>query len=560
MKSPISGIKENFPQEIYEDVRLLDQEHKTVVLRGVQREVPTYFEANSADSNAVTFNCTFPKQLHNRLDRQIQLLLPVRLSFAVPSGVPASSYILEPEFCNFRSFPIHKAIQNMSMTINNETFNIQCGKIQSALEHYNTNRKMKLLHYSKTPTYGTSQAQSFNNLSDGTRSGLTPFSNSIAGIAPQNFPFTVVSQTPGGAGGDEATAVIDAVLIEYLQISPLHWGEWFDNYQAFDGVRNMNFTITFHKNCGFRMFAIDNVGANIGSATPTVTSQFTFTSSDNFSYSDLKPKLLVNFLEPQCPLPKDHNLQLRQLDWQVFEKTADSAVAAGTQTTINSDVIRLPKRFRKLGIFCQRQFTDFTTDPYNPDVFWSIDKLEIVCNNDRVLSTAHPAQIYDKCIKNGLQLEFGTWVGRKYNDGTSAADGFGQTAHQFASTGTTILLDIMDLGLNHGLIWKEWKELNLEVKCTVTNISGESQTPTLYVYPITDYLLTMDAKNGQFISKVVTPIVELDESQCTPQSLAEYKDSNFNGPRPPVPDWNIKNPAWKDFVGRKDRLNSSKIY
>ena len=288
-----------FPKEIVEDIRLEQQKHKEHVLRGAREIYYSQFSCNNASDSGMTFNCP-PKTPNAEIDRHIQLVVPVRLTIDIPSGVPALAYIMETDLCNFRSYPIHKALESMSMTINNETFTVRLGPYVAALEHYNTSRKLKLLNYSKTPTYGACQAQSFNDLDSGTRSSLTPFANSIAGIAPQNFPFTIVTNIVAGADGSPQ-AIIDAVFVESLWISPLHWGEWFDDKQAFTGIKNLSFDFKFMNNAGFRMLAIDNV--NLGSVTPTVSMKVNFDASDSFSYPDLKPKLLINYLQPQCAKP-----------------------------------------------------------------------------------------------------------------------------------------------------------------------------------------------------------------------------------------------------------------
>ena len=496
-----------FEPKIIMDERKHLQEHYTPVLRGY-KNISYQQITGSGDSNSLNFSCQ-SKTPNSEIDRNIQLLVPIRFTITIGGGiVPSGLRILEPEYCNMRSFPLHKAIQSMNVQLNNETFTTNIGSMMAALEHYNTNRKLKLLNYSKTPTYGTCQVQDFVDLEAGTRSELTTFASSIAGIAPQAFPFTVVSQTNDGT---TATAVIDALFIESLQVPPLHWGEWQDNDQALRGIKNMNFNFKWMPNAPYRMIAIENSQWNALTELPTVTMQINFNASDNFSYSDLSPKLLINFLEPQCPVAPDIQF-LDQFEFKEYT-SVHASLAASASRTLSSQVINTPNLPRKLLIFVQRPITDFTDTPFNSDTMFAIENLEIIINGVSFLSTAHMGQVYDMCLRNDLQLEYSTWRGIKYNKNLPGNMDFGYAANQFASTGTPIFLDILDLGLDDDIIANFAKQTSIQVNVLAKNVSNSSLTPVLTIAPLTNYMTKIDVKQNSIESRMANPIVIFDEKK-----------------------------------------------
>lgn len=507
---------ENFPVEIVTDTRLIQQEHSKDVLRGAKQIQYASF-IGSGDNKRIHFNCP-PRTPNSEIDRNIQLLIPVRLTVTVPTGVPAASFIFQPDQCNFRSYPLQKSFRSMSMTLNNQKFEVQLAPIISALEHYNTSRRLKLLEYSKGPVYGVNHCQRLHDLDSGTRSGLAFFANSIAGIAPQAFPFTVVSQTNDGLGS--ATSVIDAVLIENIWISPLHWGLSDNNTQAFKGISNMSFDFQFlEDNPGARMIAIDDfqllnqpAAAGLYAADPTITMQVQFDASDNFKYSDLKPKLLVQYIEPQCVSNPVKPSFLKQFEFNTYQKTF-TALTAGSDAILDSNTINLNARPRQFYIFVQRPLKDLTDSPYHGDTFFGIEDIELYWNGIRVLETAHMAQIYDISVKNGLQLEYGTWRGLGYNNATTGVS-FGTTANQFASTGTVICLDIMDLGLSEEFISKNTEQYSLQVKVKAKNLARhDTLVPVLNVVVLTDYLVKIDAAQNSVQNRIAQPVVVFDEKR-----------------------------------------------
>jgi len=418
------------------DSRLLKKPVPRPILRGATSILYKQWPATTASPSAIHFSTHLPVP-RAEIDRQIQVLVPVRASItAVWSAAQNLQYLAEPQKIGIRSYPIHKALERIDLTINNHGFSFNSGEIISGLEHFNTSRKLKLLEYSKCATYGTCQSQAFDDIRSGIRSGLAPYVSSISGIAPQNFPFTVYLNQQATSGNSyTAIATVDFVSIEALFVSPLYWGAADDNYEAFAGVDTIDVSLYFNStNPQFRMIAIQNtnsVSNEDRGGTITGSLQVTFTSADNYTYSDLSPKLFITYLKQQCPMPIDKPILYPYYHLNTYRSVHSSTVTTNSTAIVSSDQILLSKLPTRIYIWARKPDSTFEADPFTPDAFCGIENLKIMWNNRIVLSEAHKGQLYDMSIKNGLQYEYGTWCGYKLNNENSAADSFGMSASQF---------------------------------------------------------------------------------------------------------------------------------
>lgn len=520
------------------DSRLLTKAVKTPVLRGAKDILYKQWESKSTTTNSISFSCPPPFE-GAEIDRSIAIVVPVRLTLT-KADMPYDQYIFNADACNLRSYPIHKAMKSIKITLNNQSLSLNLSNILSALEHYSTSPKLKYLEYSKCATYGTCQAQSFSNLPQGSRSSLASYADSISGIAPQFYPFTVISQTntalEGGVG--LATSVIEFTSIENLMISPLHWGESDSNFQTLKNIVSMDVDIDFVDNCGFRMVAIDNNAGALafGAGAVTVTSQFSFTVSDNFTGDDLVPKLLVQYIKPQEPhrVPNDlYEINYYQIQERITSHSSN--VAADETVIIKSPEILLQQLPSKIWLFARKPTNTFLLDPFTPDCFMALKSVRIMWNGKIVLSGAHAAQIYDISVANGLQLEWSSWSGGKFNApglSTSGTTGWGTATNQFAGTGSIACFDVMDFGTSAEMERHPNGSYGLQIDATMKNISEDTFKPELYIVTLTDGLLTID--NGITNTRLGIEDWTFDEKLHgeTSQVLRSksYKDTNIHVP------------------------------
>lgn len=480
----------SYEKVIVTDSRLLQRRVLLPRLQGAADILYKQWNAAAVSNSGFQFTCPTP-QSGLEIDRQIMLLTPVRLTLSM-EDVPAGSYLLNPNLCNIRSYPIQKAASSIRLTLNNNTVSIAIGDILSALENFNTSPILKNLEYSTTATYGCGQSQKFNNLPEGSRSELSVYINSICGIAPQAFPFTIVSATtPVGPSAGTATAVVDFVSCENLFISPLYWGNADDNVQAFVGIETLNMDIEFQNNSGFRMIAIDNADLTIplGSGAITVSTQFHFQNSDNFTYADKTPKLLMQYIRPQIQLPKGTKSAYSYYQVDQFKSTHTAAIAAAAQDVIVSKEITLPRLPSKIFVFARKPSSVFLENPFTPDCFMGIENLSIIWNTRNCLSSAHKTQLYQISVKNGVQMDYTSWSGLGINNAQSAALGFGTAAQQFGGTGSLVCVDPLDLGLSDDMSQYPEHQISIQVNATVKNIATDSFVPELFVVTLSDGIL-----------------------------------------------------------------------
>jgi len=430
--------------------------------------------------------------MYSEIVRNINLLVPVRLTIT-KTNVPNGTFLLNPNLCNLRSYPIQKALSKMSVTLNAKTFQVNLGDCLSALEHFNTSVTLKQIEYSKCPTYGCCQAQKFSNLPSGTRSELALYADSISGIAPQNFPFTVVSQTnnAGVAPTGTAVSVVEFVSCESIWLSPLYWGNSDHNYAAISGIYTMDFQFDFLPNAGFRMIAIDNEDATLPlglTGTTSVVMKCDFVASDNFSYSELRPKLLIQLLQPEVAIRKDLPYENEYYQLDTYKNTADASVVAAAQITIASPEMSFTRLPTKFWIFARKPLSTFLADPFTPDCFMAIENLSVQWNTRNCLSTAHKSQLYDISVRNGLQMDYTAWSGMGINTAASADNGFGTSAEQYSGTGSVVCLDALDLGLSSDISQNMHNQIQMQVTATFKNISVDTFTPELVIVVLTDGL------------------------------------------------------------------------
>lgn len=504
------------------DSRLLERKVIQPVLRGCNTILYKQWQATGS-ATSINFTCPTPSQ-NCEIDRNINIVVPVRLTFT-KTNVPAGTYLLNPNLCNLRSFPIHKALSQMRMTLNNHTVTLSVGNILSALEHFNTNPKLKNLEFSKTSTYGCCQTQNFSDIPSGSRSELSLYDNSISGLAAQMFPFTVISQTtPAGPGVGTATSVVEFVSTEALMVSPCFWGDADNNIQAFVGIKTMDFQFDFLPNAGNRMFAVDRSTIDLGATgVTTVDQRYFFTAADNFSYPETKPLLLVQYLQPQQVHPKGYISEHPYFQIDQFSSPQLSAVSSLARSTLSSAAISLPRLPSKIFIFARKPMSTFLSDPFSSDAFMSIESISVNWNTRNVLSSCHRTQLYDISVKNGIQLDYTAWSGLGIADATSAPNGFAETAHQYYGTGSIICLDPLDLGLSDDMSQYPQRQIALQIDVNVRNISGISFTPELMIVTLTDGLLKIEdgvvtSQLGIIETKLDQPITDKDPSVSQPIS------------------------------------------
>jgi len=478
------------------DPRVIQEPRIYPVLKGANEVLYKKFTTTSVSQSSISFSCPPPSQ-HVYVDRRIHLVLPVRLTLTA-SGLGAGELLLNPNQCCLRSYPAQKALDTVQMTLNNQSMSINISDTLSAMEHFNIDRKLKAVDYSKCPTYSASQSQQFSDLFGANRSPMSLYGDGQDDLAPQSFPFTIVSQT--NVGG-VATSVIDFVTCEPLFLSPLYWGGFDSDASAFWGLRTFDMTLNFLNQGANRMLAIDNVSSGVPlTITPgswNANMQFS-NFAGGFSYVDNQPLLLFQYLTPQLTdksVGMDKVLNYPYFNVERFP-TDLPAAAPNVQSTASSNNIQLNSIPSKMYVFLRKRNQDLNSDPFSPDSFLQINSLSIQWGNrNGVLASADQRQLYDLAVKNGCMLTYSAWSGLKQNKPALASAGFGTAAQQYSGCGSIVALDPIDLGLSELDAPGKLAQLMLQVQVQYTNVADAAISPTLYVVVVSQGLFTI--YNGQ---------------------------------------------------------------
>jgi Sputnik virophage major capsid protein 1st domain/Major capsid protein V20 C-terminal domain len=488
------------------DPRIIQEPRIFPVVKGGQDVLYKQFTTTSVSQSSINFSCPPPSQ-DVYVDRRVHLACPVRLTLTA-TGLDPGVFIVNPnQFC-LRSYPLQKALDTVQLTINNQSMSVNISDMLSAMEHFNIDRKLKAVDYSKCPTYGACQSQAFSDLFGATRSPMSLYGDGIDDVAPQSFPFTVVSQSNNGAGvgASTATAVIDFVSTEPLFLSPLFWGCFDNDDSAFMGVRTFDMTLNFLAQGANRMIAIDNVSAGVAFTPATWNSSMQFGNfSPAFSYSNNQPLLLFQYLTPQ--MSDKANYMQRVLNYPYFNierfPTDLPALAAGASSTASSNNIQLNSIPSKMYAYVRNTNSVMQANPFLPDTFCTINSISIQWGNKNgVLASASQQQLYDLAVKNGFQGSWSAWSGLKLNAPAlaAAANGFGTANHQYSGLGSIIALDTLDLGLDELDAPGKLKQLMIQLTVNYTNVSAASMTPTLYFVAISQGIFTLN--NGQAYANI----------------------------------------------------------
>jgi len=531
----MSNILENHEPLLLTDSRLLQTPIMRPVLRGPKKILYKQWPPISASKSGISFNCS-PPLPNCEIDRNIRLLCPCRVSCtAVWTASENGQYLAQPNKLGIRSFPIQKALSRTQMTLNNQGFSINIGDIISALEHFSTSVGLKLLDYSTTSTYGCCQAQKFSDLNLGIRSALSTFEDSISGIAPQNFPFTVYSNTAAALGNSyTASCEIDFVASESIFLSPCFFGDVKENYDSFKGIQNMSFDFEFQStNPQFRMIAIDNTTSSGTDRAGTITGdlQITFTASDSFSFDETEPKLLVQYLQPQDPVNLDEKPHyLPYYSYDHYRTTHTAAIGSFASDIIKSEEIRLSRMPTKLFFWARKPNSTYSADPFTPDVFTSIESIKLFWNNRIVLPECHKSVLYEISVSNGLQYEYASWSGYKLNKNENIGGNFGTSSAQFGGTGAVLCIDVLDLGIDEQLEDNPNQQLQLFAEVTVKNISGASYTPDLYVLVLYDGIIKFENGLISTYQGVVDTTLPKNGAKNSARIIKSVKDKVASNP------------------------------
>ena len=420
------------------------------VLRGAADILYKSYTTTSISSSSIQFSA--PPTAQTWIDRRVHLQTPVRVT-VVATGLNPGVLLFNYAQVAIRSYPVMKSLESMIMTLNNQAVSVNISDVMSAVEHFNIDRRLKASEYSATSTYGCCQSQQFGDLYGAARSPMALYQDGIDDLAPQAFPFTIVSQVnnAAGMGISTCTSVLDFVDSTPIFLSPLFWGSFCHDESGFFNLTTFDLNLNFINNAN-RMIAIDNIGHNgsgVAFTPTTITSTMQFSNfSPAFSYNQSQPLLTFQYLQPQL-VDKSANMS-KVFNYPFFDvqryPTDFSSMAPGQVQQISSNNVQLSSIPSKLYIFARANNNMLYANPFTPDTFLALENISIqFANRNSVLASCSKRELYRLSVKNGCNMTWTAWSGEKNNSLVMGA-GFGTAANQYSGTGSVLALDMLDIG------------------------------------------------------------------------------------------------------------------
>lgn len=395
------------------------------------------YGSTSISSNNVSYAIVPPQGVFT--SRNIVHSVPFRLTItgrviASNGAFVPNSTLLNAQKFGLRQYPIMNMTNSVTCQLNSDTYTSNVGDAFSMLARYNMAQSTQDMDSSSTPCY-PDQTSSYSSLPAGSnRNPLGNFANSDAHIQRGAFGgMRIVTNpvvVPAVGAGTSVTCVVDCLCEESVMISPLFFGSLKRDVQAFFGLNNINLSFNFFQGLGGK-FASYSDEAIAVSGADTVTGvvdniaiQFNNFTGPAFSFSQAIPQLRLKYLTPNPLMVPQPNL-LGTYNYAYYDQNMQTTAigtvpysATGTrQVVMNS--ITLSQIPRKVYICVKPNSQTLQNRADLTDTFLTIEGIRIQFNNqDNILGGATQKQLYDICVKNGLQnIPYSSFAGQPITNG-----------------------------------------------------------------------------------------------------------------------------------------------
>lgn len=437
--------------------------------------------------NSITFSTQNPNNANIQItaippsqDIIISRRVLKKFVFAVTitgTNTSASPTLLQPGFHAPRAFPITAITQAENIMFNNESFTLSpVSQVWPPMFWYSNDFDLRNELLSMTQT----SLDKFQSYADGIGSNMNPLTNYFQSSYEQgraSVGYQVVTNS-----ATSATLVITS--IEPLLISPLVYAKDSLRTPGLIGINNVTYQATL-ANINRVMSLIPNqgvVGINITSVTTQVTAaalEFVYLTPPPIMNI---PKLLVNSYYQITP----------------FTTQSFQTAAPGQNIGIQSNSVQLTGIPKRIFIYCGNSQSTIAGDTIGAlsDSYLSLAQTSPVSvnfNNVNYFQSYTQEQLYQICVKNGLEMSFAQWCGQS-NAGSTVA----------GYVGSVLCLDpATDFGLNDvSLAPGVGGNFQFSINTNWLNCSSTYTytQPMLYITIIYEGTMTID--NGQVMARI----------------------------------------------------------
>lgn len=498
----------------------VEKERTYAVLKSGSQVTYKYFNTTSISNTSLQFTCP-PPSAGVFTSRKQHLYIPFKLVF---TGIPpVGQSIIMPNRDAPRAFPISSIIDTLSVVINNQQVSVNIADIIQALAHYNTDEDCKNLDYSTFPSY-QDQSQLYGDLFLSNRSPLATFGSSQDGsqISRGGWPNMVIISNPvQTVPGTLLTSEVDIAFAEPLFLSPFYFGK--GEGCGFYNVTSFDYNVTFIGQVANRLWSHDdNGGTNVISSIAVTVGGLSGGPSSFTGQGGNMPTLLFKYVTPLQTQIIPTNAPITYPYFDILRFPSDQATfAPGASGTIQSNNIQLSSIPRALYVFVRQRNQDLYSSSTNTDTFFNISNINMqFLAQNGLLASQSPHQLYLMCVKNGLKMGWQQTQSVYSND----------FSHKVGAIGSVLKIEMCtDIGMANPLMTAGiLQQLMIQIQMTVTNLSSNPITPTMYIVAVMEGTFTI-----QGISQASTNIGVLtpqDIMDCQNQPHATLQDvEDVNG-------------------------------
>jgi hypothetical protein len=377
------------PQLLVDDRLLCKEKIPFAVVKGAQNVSYVKFPlANTPVSNQMNFNIQVPSQ-NTIVSRAVRLNATLRFSIQFAGEDANAKNANRTAFktaygstWSFCAYPIHQAITNASVQLNDNSVSIQMNEWIAPLTHLLSEDEH--ICNSHTPTlpdkYGNYTI--VNTLNNNPLGRYNDMTGRLHGRG--SYPITFIDEATDGL------LTIEFSVSEYLMFSPFLYGDY--ENQGFYGLNNMVFN-----------FVLSN--GRTPSLIRGAIADGAITSFD-VKNADMTFCFLTN--HPSQALPSPRNV----VPYRNINVNIQSGVSVNAGQTLQqeSQSFQLNSVPDKVWIFARPQSADRTVG--YADSVLGIENISISFNNNQgLLSSTRPEELWFMSKENGMHLDWNEWRG-----------------------------------------------------------------------------------------------------------------------------------------------------
>jgi hypothetical protein len=497
------------------DPRIVQTKPKYAVEKGALSLTNVSFQAQTADASSVQYNVQVPSE-NVFVDRAVQwqgtcvatIVLTTSATLAAGSSLQG---LIAPA-----AFPLHQATTQMSATINDATVTVNTQDVlpqvlrladmrdarrqrtcPTMLDRYALNPDSKVVKNSPLNTWAetlnTDEVPNggFNGFYFATdATGVTPASSGVIG-GVSYFNGQPYAPAGGLVAGDYTFHCVVA-SVEKLLLPPFIFADQHELSTGLFGVQNFQVQMNLAPSPS-RVFRVAKGLSSLSSAgaslyVPVVVKSCAWSNTGPVGGTWVtKPSLAVQFLTPALDIPLPPKSIVPYMEFPRYISTPSMSVAASANiladsARLPSNTITLPNIPDLLLIYAKpSSYTDST----NAD--WSLPITSISINFDNfsgLLANHTQEELYQMSVNNGVDMDWSEWSGLgtvPFSISATVPAAGGQVG---LVGGPLVLRPGRDFALQAGQAPGLVGNFTLQFTLAVQNFTGASQTPNIYVVPI----------------------------------------------------------------------------